>query len=261
MLDYDSEAACYDATRGGEARARAAARAVETLLPGSAAVVADVACGTGSVTALLRRPGRLVVGVDRSRGMARVAASRLDGAAVLGEATRLPLPDSSVDAVTMIWLLHLLDRPTSAAVLAEAARVLRPGGVLITTVDKNDALYAVGGDAAALVRPLRDAHAPVQADAYAWVSEVAAGLGLVAAGRTSFAGTGQNRSPKAWRESLAASANGWPGAAPPAELERLDALLAALPEQERPRADPVYRLIALSSAHRKPVRAGRPAAP
>ncbi|GAA3469628.1 class I SAM-dependent methyltransferase [Nonomuraea roseola] len=261
MLDYDSEAAHYDATRGGEVRARAAAEAVERLLPGSAAVIADVACGTGIVTALLRRPGRRVVGVDSSPGMARVAASRLEGSVVIGDATRLPLPGSCVDAVTMVWLLHLLDRATAAAVLAEAARLLRPGGMLITTVDKNDAVYAAQGDAAALLRPLREARGPAEADACSWVSEVAAGLGLVAAGRTSFAGLGQGRSPRVWRERLASPHNGWTGGAHPAEVEELDALLAALPEQDRPRPDPVYPLIALASTHRKPVRAGEAIAP
>ncbi|MEU4721288.1 hypothetical protein AB0G06_16835 [Nonomuraea dietziae] len=44
-------------------------------------------------------------------------------------------------------------------------------------------------------------------------------------------------------------------------MEELDALLAALPEQDRPRPDPVYPLIALASTHRKPVRAGGAIAP
>ena len=65
MLDYDREAARYDATRGGDARADAAAGAIETLLPAPArgvARIADVGCGTGIVTVRLLRPGRLVLG-------------------------------------------------------------------------------------------------------------------------------------------------------------------------------------------------------
>nr|WP_324605751.1 methyltransferase domain-containing protein [Streptomyces sp. NRRL B-24484] len=76
MLDYDGEAATYDATRGGEERA------------GAAALLVDVACGTGIVTARLRRPGRTVLGVDRSGGMAAVAAGRLPGHVLLGDAGR-----------------------------------------------------------------------------------------------------------------------------------------------------------------------------
>ena len=51
MLDYDREAAHYDATRGGDARADAAADAIQTLLPAAGtARIADVGCGTGIVT-------------------------------------------------------------------------------------------------------------------------------------------------------------------------------------------------------------------
>ncbi|XCM32389.1 class I SAM-dependent methyltransferase [Streptomyces parvus] len=77
MLDYDDEARHYDATRGGETRARAAADAVERLLPQGPCAVLDIACGTGIVTERLLRPERTVVGVDRSPGMLGLAARRL----------------------------------------------------------------------------------------------------------------------------------------------------------------------------------------
>ena len=108
MLDYDREAAHYDATRGGDARADAAADAIETLLPEGSVRIADVGCGTGIVTVRLVRPGRSVIGIDRSPGMAAVAASRLPGRITLGCVTRIPLASGSVDVVTMVWLLHLL---------------------------------------------------------------------------------------------------------------------------------------------------------
>ncbi|MBX4176244.1 SAM-dependent methyltransferase, partial [Streptomyces geysiriensis] len=47
MLDYDKEAEVYDASRGGEPRAEAAARAVLSLVPPRARELLDVACGTG----------------------------------------------------------------------------------------------------------------------------------------------------------------------------------------------------------------------
>ncbi|MER7360423.1 class I SAM-dependent methyltransferase [Nonomuraea dietziae] len=47
-----------------------------------------MACGIGIVTALLRRLGRWIVGVDSSPGMARVAASRLEASVVIGDARR-----------------------------------------------------------------------------------------------------------------------------------------------------------------------------
>jgi hypothetical protein len=43
MRNYDHEAGHYDATRGGDARAEAAAAAVETLLPRDATMLADLA--------------------------------------------------------------------------------------------------------------------------------------------------------------------------------------------------------------------------
>ncbi|PJT51062.1 SAM-dependent methyltransferase, partial [Streptomyces albidoflavus] len=50
MLDYTREAAVYDATRGGVPRARAAAEAVDALLPATARDHLDLACGTGLVS-------------------------------------------------------------------------------------------------------------------------------------------------------------------------------------------------------------------
>ena len=61
-------ASTYDISRGGEARAAAAAEAVEQLLPAGPHTLIDVGCGTGIVTARLRRPARAVLGVDRSPG-------------------------------------------------------------------------------------------------------------------------------------------------------------------------------------------------
>jgi ubiquinone/menaquinone biosynthesis C-methylase UbiE len=133
---YDAEAPVYDETRGGEARGRAAAAAVAELVPGGGTLL-DVAGGTGVVSSALARRGWSVVVVDGSAGMLRIAARRLPGRAARVSAEQLPVADASVDAVTLIWLLHLLDVPTADRVLAESARVLRPGGHLVTTVDKD----------------------------------------------------------------------------------------------------------------------------
>ncbi|MFD0070491.1 SAM-dependent methyltransferase, partial [Streptomyces sp. NPDC127574] len=50
MLDYDSEADRYDATRGGEPRAAAAADAGHPLVRDRARTLRELACGTGLVT-------------------------------------------------------------------------------------------------------------------------------------------------------------------------------------------------------------------
>jgi ubiquinone/menaquinone biosynthesis C-methylase UbiE len=126
----------YDETRGGTARGRAAAAAVAEVVPPGGTLV-DVAGGTGVVSAELARAGWSVLVVDGSLGMLERARLRLPGRVAAGVADRLPLADRCCDVVTLIWLLHLLDVPTADRVLAEAARVLRPGGHLVATVDKD----------------------------------------------------------------------------------------------------------------------------
>ncbi len=133
MPDYDEQAAWYDATRGGEPRARAAAAAIASLLAGDGLVV-DVAGGTGIVSAAVAETGREVLVLDQSHGMLSLAQQRLPGRVVRGDARHLPFADHSVTAVMAVWLLHLLD--DSQPVIAEAARVLCSGGVFATTVDK-----------------------------------------------------------------------------------------------------------------------------
>ena len=140
---YDeSVAATYDETRGGAARAQAAAEAVDSLLPKGGRVL-ELAVGTGIVGAELVARGNLVHGVDVSTAMLRQARIRLPGHVAAASATELPIADRRCDAVVAIWLLHLLD--DSEPVIAEVGRVLRPGGVFITTTDKSDAgRYADG---------------------------------------------------------------------------------------------------------------------
>ncbi|MFJ9894746.1 class I SAM-dependent methyltransferase [Streptomyces sp. NPDC091280] len=242
MLDYDKEADAYDATRGGEPRAAAAAEAVLGLVPQDARALLDVACGTGIVTRRLAaaRPGLRVTGLDAAPAMARTAATRLPGAVLLADSRRLPFPDGVFDAVTTVWLLHLVAGPEDAgAIVAECARVLRPGGVYITTVDKA-AAHDVGSDIDAVLaaRPRRPAQdRPEQVRAHA------AEQGLRPAGTARFRGHGQGRSP---RSTTADLRRGWFTMLPPGEplTERFVERLRTLPEQERPRADPEFTVLA-----------------
>lgn len=96
--------------------------------------VLDVGGGTGRASVALRdarAEGDAVVDVtvvDASLGMLREARDR-DLPCVAGDAGQLPVRDGSVDAVTVVDAFHHL--PDPAAAVAEAARVLRPGGVLV----------------------------------------------------------------------------------------------------------------------------------
>jgi len=242
ILDYDKEAADYDATRGGLPRAEAAAAAVLRLVPDTARSLLDIGCGTGLVTGRIaaRRAGLRVTGSDASHGMARVARQRV-GAVVLADARRLPLPGEAVDAVTAVWLLHLLrEEGAVRAVVAEAARVLRPGGVFVTTVDK-DACHDVGSDIDEAFTPYL---VPTPSDGTDLVVAYAAEAGLEVTGGAFFPGHGQGRTPKsaarAVRRGYYASRLALPGEA----AEALARTLETLPDQERRRADPEYRLLA-----------------
>jgi septum formation protein len=133
---YDAEAGVYDETRGGLERARAAADALCSLVPPGGRLL-DVAGGTGIVSAELADRGFDVLVTDLSPGMLALAGERLPGRAAVASADRLPVRTGSCEVVTMVWLLHLLPIPVADRVLAEAVRVLRPGGHLVTTVDKD----------------------------------------------------------------------------------------------------------------------------
>jgi SAM-dependent methyltransferase len=92
-------------------------------------VALDAACGTGRFAEFLRR-GHQVIGVDSSPDMLAYARRRVaDGEFLLGELHQLPLPDDSVDVV--VCALALVHVARLEPVLAEFARVLRPGGDLI----------------------------------------------------------------------------------------------------------------------------------
>ena len=162
-----------------------------------------------------------------------------------GDATRLPFAPNAVDAVVVVWLLHLL--PDPAPVPAEAARVLRPGGVLITTVDKDDAYFAEDSDAARVTADSRRRHAPLVPDHAARVLGRAAEPGLGFAGGTVFPGTGQGRSPRRRREVIEAGRVPCCTDATPDRVTDTCRRLVALPDQHAARPDPLYRLIALKA--------------
>ncbi|SBT65430.1 Methyltransferase domain-containing protein [Micromonospora sediminicola] len=87
----------------------------------------DLCCGTGAHVAELHRLGWSPVGVDLSTGQLRHARSRLPVAGA--DATALPLADGALPAVVCV-LAHT-DMPDYPAAIAEAARVLAPGGRLV----------------------------------------------------------------------------------------------------------------------------------
>jgi SAM-dependent methyltransferase len=102
-------------------------------LPAGAAV-ADVGGGPGTHSVHLRETGHDVTLIDPVPR--HVDAARAQGVrASVGDARDLPLADDSVDAVLLMGpLYHLIGRADRLRALAEARRVLRPGGVLLAEI-------------------------------------------------------------------------------------------------------------------------------
>lgn len=98
--------------------------------------VLDLAAGTGKLTRLLVPTGADVVAVEPVAAMRAVLTSILPGIEALdGTAEAIPLPDTSVDAVTVAQAFHWFEPSTA---LAEIARVLRPGGALVLVWNTRD---------------------------------------------------------------------------------------------------------------------------
>jgi SAM-dependent methyltransferase len=95
-----------------------------------AGVALDAACGTGRCSRFLADRGHQVIGVDGSPEMLARARLRVPtGEFVLGDLHRLPIDDASVDLVVCaLALTHIREL---APVIAQFARVLRPGGSLV----------------------------------------------------------------------------------------------------------------------------------
>jgi len=94
--------------------------------------IVDLGCGSGANTALLVNRGAQVWGIDISEdllrlGRRRLAVSGCPGAAtfVAGSAHDLPFPDTSIDVVFGMAILHHVDLDLAAR---EVLRVLKPGG-------------------------------------------------------------------------------------------------------------------------------------
>jgi ubiquinone/menaquinone biosynthesis C-methylase UbiE len=100
----------------------------------------DVATGTGRLPASLLRQNDFaghIVGLDLSRGMLEKARGNLARhrsriSLVRHDATTLPFPDATFDAVTCLETLEFL--PDQLSTIGEMVRVLKPGGLLLITL-------------------------------------------------------------------------------------------------------------------------------
>jgi ubiquinone/menaquinone biosynthesis C-methylase UbiE len=92
----------------------------------------DVGCGTGHHMASLRERGFDVAGVDGSPEMLEQArANNPDAEIKLSDVESLPFPDASFDFILCIEVLRYL--PSAVQCVREMSRVLKPGGICLTT--------------------------------------------------------------------------------------------------------------------------------
>jgi ubiquinone/menaquinone biosynthesis C-methylase UbiE len=104
-------------------------------------LVLDIPCGTGRFTGFLLGRGYRVLGADIAPEMIRIAKGKADGVpGILGwtaaDATRVPLPDKSVDAILTVRLFHLIPRHVRPVMYREFARVCRGQLVLCFNCNK-----------------------------------------------------------------------------------------------------------------------------
>ena len=126
----------WDEMRALDLPAAAVEQTLLGLLPaGPIDRLLDIGTGTGRMLEWLAPRAASALGVDASRAMlalarARLATPELMHCAVrLADMYRLPLADAGFDVVILQMVLHYAEDPAGA--LAEAARVLRPGGRLL----------------------------------------------------------------------------------------------------------------------------------
>jgi SAM-dependent methyltransferase len=139
-IRFDTAADHYDRTRAisDEAMGRTISLLASELRDRGR--VLEVGVGTGLLALRLHESGIPVSGLDLSAPMLAKLVEKSGGAPpfplVLGDATTMPFADGAFGAAYLRWVLHLI--PGWRAALAEMARVVRPGGVLLLSLGTFD---------------------------------------------------------------------------------------------------------------------------
>jgi SAM-dependent methyltransferase len=139
-IRFDGAADHYDRTRGvsDETMGRTISLLASELQ--DRGKVLEVGVGTGLLGLPLHEAGIRVSGLDLSAPMLAKLVEKAGGTSplplVLADATNMPLIDGSFDAAYLRWVLHLI--PDWRDALAEMARVVRPGGVLLVCLGAFD---------------------------------------------------------------------------------------------------------------------------
>ena len=131
---FDRVAEIYDATRGGARRGDHFADDLAPWITGPRVV--ELGLGTGVIANGLRPHGIEVLGFDLSEAMLRRAVDRIGNRVAVADVDELPIADDAVDTACFVWVLQLV--PDPLATLVEAARVVRPGGRVITILSTGE---------------------------------------------------------------------------------------------------------------------------
>jgi len=132
---FAAHAADWEQERSLHTREAGVEQAIVAALGGALGDLVDVGTGTGRMIELLGPRAGSALGLDRNPEMLRLARNRIDASGLAnarvqaGDMYGLPLPAAACDTLLLHQVLHYADNP--AAVIAEAARVLRPGGRLL----------------------------------------------------------------------------------------------------------------------------------
>lgn len=134
-----------DAVEGSPGAAALRARSYELLRPARGALVVDVGCGAGRAVAELADQGVRATGIDVSDQMIALARERWpSGEFRVGDAYALPLRDGEAAGYRADKVVHVLADPGRA--LAEARRVLAPGGRIVLCGQDWDTIVIDSGD-------------------------------------------------------------------------------------------------------------------
>ena len=146
---FQAGAAAYEVARPGYPDEAVAVLADELGIT-TGTRVCDLAAGTGKLTRRLVDLGASVVAVEPVAGMRDQASASVPGAEIVdGTAESIPLPDGSVDVVTVAQAFHWFD---AGRALTEIARVLTPGGGLAIFWNERDEGTAWVAEMSRLIR-------------------------------------------------------------------------------------------------------------
>jgi ubiquinone/menaquinone biosynthesis C-methylase UbiE len=146
---FQAGAAAYEIARPGYPDDALATLARELRIA-DGTTVCDLAAGTGKLTRRLIELGASVVAVEPVEAMREQARGTVPSADVVdGTAEAIPLPDASVDVVTVAQAFHWFDADLA---LAEIARVLKPGGGLALLWNERDERTAWVAEMSRLIR-------------------------------------------------------------------------------------------------------------